>query len=130
MQCYLINIDLIISEKVGSEQKSISPPSEYVSLELIKSISVTSNESSNSSFLSISVSRKDNDIIVLDQKNKELVIVDINGRILARWGGEGKEPGKFIHPQAFAINSRDEIYVCDAVKWKMLIFPSLWSKNR
>jgi hypothetical protein len=44
-------------------------------------------------------------------------IFDINGKILARWGNEGrtKEDPLFVTLHAITVNSRGDIFVCEVM---------------
>ena len=48
-------------------------------------------------------------------------IVDANGEVLARWGGESShEPGQFVAPHCVAVDSRGDIYVGEVLEGKRL----------
>ena len=46
-----------------------------------------------------------------------LSILDGDGRVLARWGGESShEPGLFVAPHGLAVDSRGDVYVAEVIE--------------
>lgn len=45
-----------------------------------------------------------------------------DGQYLTEWGGHGSEPGKFLRPQALAVDERDWLWVADASNHRIQIF--------
>ena len=48
--------------------------------------------------------------------------IDPSGKILARWGGQGSEPGQFSRPRALALGPDGLLYVADACNHRIQVF--------
>ena len=55
--------------------------------------------------------------VYVTELQHRLSILDSNGAVLARWGGESShEPGQFVAPHGVAIDSHGDIYVSEVLK--------------
>ncbi len=45
-----------------------------------------------------------------------------HGQYMTEWGGHGSEPGKFLRPQALAIDKHDRLWVADASNHRIQVF--------
>ena len=46
-----------------------------------------------------------------------LSIIDYNGNIISRWGGEeSRDPGKFVAPHCVAVDSKGDVYVGEVLE--------------
>ena len=63
--------------------------------------------------------------IVYSGQKEEVQVFDKKGKFLFTFGEKGEEEGAFSsYICGIAINSRDEVYVCDVLKKKILVFNS------
>jgi sugar lactone lactonase YvrE len=45
-----------------------------------------------------------------------------DGKLIKEWGGHGREPGKFLRPQALAIDDKDQLWVADSCNHRIQVF--------
>jgi hypothetical protein len=64
----------------------------------------------------------DGSIVLINQQPGEVVRIDLQGNVLARWSGGGTGDSEFKHPQAVGVAPNDDIYVCEGGAAKVLIF--------
>jgi hypothetical protein len=59
----------------------------------------------------------DEELVYVPELQARFSILDIEGRVVARWGGEkSKEPGLFIAPHCACVDSRGDLYVGETLE--------------
>jgi DNA-binding beta-propeller fold protein YncE len=61
-------------------------------------------------------------VYVADYGNSRVQAFDADGRLLARWGGEGSGPGELLLPQGIAVGGGGEVYVSDTENHRVQVF--------
>jgi DNA-binding beta-propeller fold protein YncE len=56
---------------------------------------------------------REDEIFVADGVKHEVVKLDRDGKVLARWGGGGREPGKFLMPHGITVGKDGAVYVAE-----------------
>ncbi|MEH6992686.1 6-bladed beta-propeller [Neobacillus drentensis] len=64
----------------------------------------------------------DEKLYVTDIKSNKLFIFDLNGKKLMEIGGAGQDEGKFIAPNAVAVDDDNQIYVTDSGNNRVQVF--------
>jgi sugar lactone lactonase YvrE len=55
--------------------------------------------------------------VYVPELQARMSVLDLNGNILARWGGEkSKDPGLFIAPHASWVDSKGDLYICETLE--------------
>ncbi len=55
-------------------------------------------------------------------ETERITKIDIDGKFVTSWGGEGNEPGQFLHIRALAIGPDGLLYAADACNHRIQVF--------
>jgi DNA-binding beta-propeller fold protein YncE len=61
-------------------------------------------------------------IVVADTAAHQVVVLDLEGRLLTRFGGRGLELGQFNFPTNVALDSAGRLYVADTLNFRVQVY--------
>ena len=59
------------------------------------------------------VTDSDENLYLTDQADSKVVIFDMEGRFIRKWGEEGSEPGQMLRPSGIAFDSQENLLISD-----------------
>ena len=109
------------AKKEGMPPDAILAPQQYTPLQSIGWIPCHQPELNLPDFIRIAP-LSDGTLVLLSQTQKTAYRIDLQGNVLASWGGGGEEEGLFGHAQGLAVSPDDLIYIIESQPTRGQIF--------
>jgi DNA-binding beta-propeller fold protein YncE len=61
-------------------------------------------------------------LVIADSQRHQIVISDLKGKFISKFGRRGRAPGEFNYPSHVSVDSHDRIYVTDSMNYRVQAF--------